>query len=104
MDAELIKRMEPHVHSCYFSPLTAEKVAARLLFLVDQSKHGLAALTQTTVASETQRRVWLSQIMPLFPPGNPIILMLHKDTEQHKAVGQNGLSEWSLIQLLHFSL
>lgn len=64
--------MEFHVHSCYFSPLTAAKVAVRLFFSVDQSKHDLAAFIQTTVASETQGRVWLSQILPVFPPGNPV--------------------------------
>lgn len=72
VNAELITRMELHVHSCYFSPLTAAKVAVRLLFSVDQSKHGFAVFRQTTVASETQRRVWLSQIMPVFPACNPL--------------------------------
>lgn len=45
VNAESIMRMELHVYSCYFNPLTVVKVAVRLLCSVDQPKHDLAAFT-----------------------------------------------------------
>jgi len=43
VNAEVIMRMELHVYSCYFNPLTVVKVAVRVLWSVDQPKHDLAA-------------------------------------------------------------
>lgn len=63
--------MEFHVHSCYFSPLTAEKVAVRLLFLVDQSKHGLGAFVQKQWHQKPKKGLTASNHV-CFPPGNPI--------------------------------
>lgn len=42
-NAELIMRMEFHVYSCYFNPITVVKVAVKLLCLLDQPKPNLAA-------------------------------------------------------------